>query len=135
MTGSASGDNIRKRKTEEEDKGFSNFKPLPSSSSKTTKNLDTQMIEKDYASFNMKMSSQARTHNELEQGHRTSTKAAKVQVRNLRLESCGNGGTQYVVECVVGTEKHCYMELTDAGVVIVNTLPNSDFFTVCIDTE
>ena len=129
ITGFASGDNnIRKRTTDE---GFANFKPLE------TTNLDStqQMIEKDYASFNTKMSSQARTRNELEEGHRTSTKAAKVQVRNLRLESCGNRGTQYVVECLVGTEEVCYQELTDAGAVIVNTLPNSDFFAVCVDTE
>jgi subtilisin family serine protease len=119
--GLASGDNIRKRKTDdEEDKGFANI---------------PKRIEKDYASSNMKMSSQARTRDELEQGHRASAKAARVQVRNLRFESCGNGGTQYVVECVVGTEQYCYKELTDAGAVIVNTLPNSDFFAVCVDTE
>lgn len=81
---------------------------------------------------------------ELERGRQVSQEASvdappvprrrKVEVRHLEFESCGQGGTQYVVECTAGTEQHCYGELTKAGAVIVNRLVGSDYFVVCVDT-
>mmetsp|Transcript_9865 Transcript_9865/g.17456 ORF Transcript_9865/g.17456 Transcript_9865/m.17456 type:complete len:801 (+) Transcript_9865:196-2598(+) len=130
----ASADNLRKR-SKEVAKGFANFEPQAINHGRRP----DAAAPKDYAS--MKMSQQPRSRSELEQGHLASAarmnkkKPKKVQVRNLMLERCGKDGTQYVVQCVVGTEQRCHEELTRAGAVIVNPLPNSDFFAVCVDTE
>ncbi|KAG7368109.1 cold-active serine alkaline protease [Nitzschia inconspicua] len=88
-----------------------------------------------------RMSTQARIGNGFERGHNRSIQQEKpplnkrkVEVRNLTFQRCRNGGTQFVVQCTTGSEEHCYRELARANAVIVNELPNSDFFVVCVDT-
>lgn len=59
-----------------------------------------------------------------------------VRVRNLEVRTCDGGieGRQYVVECKHLEEAACHDELESHGIVIINDLPDSDFFVVCIDT-
>jgi Subtilase family len=125
--------------------GFANFHPVLDQRSgnsrlgngRKTREEDDQLDAKDYTG--MRVSIQPRTRRELESGHLASIQPPrsrrKVEVRNLSFQRCGNGGTQYVVQCMAGTEEHCYKELRKANAVIVNELPNSDFFAVCVDTE
>jgi hypothetical protein len=155
------GDNIPKpnlrnpsRKVErrEETKGFANFRPIPELSSsgrprngRKTGEQRSEVLTKDNASFENRLSTNPRTRSELERGHLSSvqqrqnqekfTKQRKLEVRNLTVQRCGNGGTQYVVECSAGTEEYCHRELRKAHAVIVNELPHSDFFVVCVDTD
>ena len=57
-------------------------------------------------------------------------------VRNLEVATCDGGvaGHQYIVECKRLEETKCQDELEQHGVVIINDLPESDFFVVCVDT-
>ena len=58
------------------------------------------------------------------------------RVQTLEVRTCDGGvtGHQYIVECKHFEEEKCYEELEQHGVVIINDLPESDFFVVCIDT-
>lgn len=58
----------------------------------------------------------------------------RVEVRNLQIASCEQGGTQYTVQCTKGSEEYCYEELIKVGAVIVNRLVGNDFFVVCVNT-
>lgn len=130
-----------------ESKGFANFRPLPDESSggrlgngrRTSDQYSKTLPTKDYSG--KRMSIQPRSRNELESGSLASTNVQQpyrkrnVEVRNLTFQRCGNGGTQYVVQCTAGSEEHCHHELRRAHAVIVNELPNSDFFVVCVDTD
>lgn len=154
FSGSNRGKDVNTRR------GLENFEPFQNDNQGTGlgSNREAQHISvlgKHYASSDMRMSTllSTRTRSGLEKGHIASrdqkyalsssqTKKQndrqsqrKVEVRNLTFQSCRGGGTQFVVECVVGSEKHCHQELVKAGAVIVNELPNSDFFAVCVDTD
>ena len=143
------GDNsIRKRSlAHDRNKGFANFEPLPEIDGQ--RDLAAAVVTKDYDAANIRFSNKPRTISELEHGQfysqqqnlpynsaATKKNGPKIRTRNLTLQTCSNGlGTQYVVECVAGSEKHCHLELMQAGVEIVNDLPDSDYFAVCIETE
>ncbi|KAL3930994.1 MAG: hypothetical protein SGARI_004318 [Bacillariaceae sp.] len=142
------GDNVRKSDhNSDNEKGFANFQPLPDDGQRDL--TAASATTKDYESAGMKFSNKPRTISELEHGHYFSQQQAlpynsaatnkhspKTRTRNLSFQTCANGlGAQYVVECVAGSEKHCHLELMQAGVEIVNDLPDSDFFAVCVETE
>jgi hypothetical protein len=102
-------------------------------------------VTKDYASSNMRLLIESSSRSELERGHLSSVyrgqrqdklnKKSNVEIRNLSVQRCGDGGTRYVVQCTAGSEAHCHQELRKARAVIVNELPKSDFFVVCVDTD
>ena len=58
------------------------------------------------------------------------------RVQTLEVRTCDGGvvGHQYIVECKHFEEERCYEELEHHGVIIINDLPESDFFVVCVDT-
>mmetsp|Transcript_49355 Transcript_49355/g.119700 ORF Transcript_49355/g.119700 Transcript_49355/m.119700 type:complete len:891 (+) Transcript_49355:617-3289(+) len=58
------------------------------------------------------------------------------RVQTLEVKTCDGGvvGRQYIVECKHFEEEKCHDELELHGVVIINDLPESDFFVVCVDT-
>jgi hypothetical protein len=147
------GNNIRKQNLRnsnqnivkpEETKGFAKFRPIPEVGGQTREQR-SELLTKDYASSGMSMSTEPRTHSDVQRDNLSSiqggqwqenfTKKLNVKVRNLSVQKCGNGGTRYVVQCTAGSEQHCYQELRKAHAVIVNELPNSDFFAVCVDTD
>jgi hypothetical protein len=114
---------------------------LGDDSTKTYQQMNAAITTMDYAPSGMRL---------LERGHLASADLQqpsisttsdlinmrrKVEVRHVHVKSCGNRGSRYVVQCIDGTEIHCHNELTQAGAVIVNDMPNSDFFAVCVDTE
>ncbi|KAL3913394.1 MAG: hypothetical protein SGILL_006509 [Bacillariaceae sp.] len=116
-------------------------------SKKEQRNLAAPVTTKEYDAAGMRTTARPRSKYELERGHLASStqkqspsteehhRKPKATVRNLTFQSCGKGGTQYVVECMAGSEEHCHQELTEAGASIVNELPGSAFFAVCVDTR
>lgn len=146
--------NVRRRRENDQHlidpkkSGFANFHPISKSMARSSSSSFVEKETKDYQSLAVEQRDTVRpkTQADLEQGHQLSQEqfskeetnsdhSRRITVRHLEAPTCHDGveGHQYVVQCTEMAEEECHDELEEAGVIIVNEMPNSDFFVVCVD--